>query len=139
MTSDSIDNMIRKTLHRYPDFPKPGIDFLDIFPLFHDSSVLKTITDKISSTIEEFAPDATAIIALEARGFLFAPVVAMNLGIKFVPVRKKGKLPGKVENYSYSLEYGQDSVEMQTDVLTKEDKVVLFDDILATGGTASVS
>merc|ERR1712226_691160 len=76
------------------------------------------IADNLTERIKQNAPDATAIVALEARGFLFAPIVAINLGIKFVPIRKKGKLPGKVENFSYALEYGHDSVEIQSGILT---------------------
>ena len=140
MTSESkVDQLIRKTLEVQPDFPKQGVYFLDIFPLFHDPAVIKSITDEIVQKIKELSPKATAIVALEARGFLFAPIVAMELGIKFVPIRKTGKLPGKVENFTYQLEYGQDTVEIQSGVLKESDSVVIFDDILATGGTASVS
>ena len=114
MTSESkVDQLIRKTLEVQPDFPKQGVYFLDIFPLFHYPAVIKSITDEIVQKIKELSPKATAIVALEARGFLFAPIVAMELGIKFVPIRKTGKLPGKVENFTYQLEYGQDTVEIQ--------------------------
>merc|ERR1712226_905058 len=89
MSENEIGNLVRSTLERYPDFPKPGVDFLDIFPLFYDPSILKKITENLTERIKQHAPDATAIVALEARGFLFAPIVAINLGIKFVPIRKK--------------------------------------------------
>ena len=138
VSSQSIDNRIKSALRRFADFPKPGIQFVDIFPLLRDIDLLKAITDELVNAIRNCSVGITAIVALEARGFVFGPLVAVKLDVKFLPVRKKGKLPGPVCRHTYDLEYGTDTVEIQKGVLNQTDNVVILDDILATGGTAKV-
>ncbi len=126
---------IKKSINAVPDFPKPGILFRDIFPLFKDVSV---ITDTISLMVEhvkEKFGSVDVIVGLDARGFLFGPMMAVQLGCSFVPIRKKGKLPGKCVQASYTLEYGDDVVEAQVGAITKGQRVVIVDDLIATGGT----
>ena len=136
--NETIDHRIKDALRRFSDFPKPGIQFVDIFPIFRHSQLLHAITDELAKVIRKCPIKVTCVAALEARGFLFGPLVAVKLGIKFVPVRKKGKLPGPVAQFTYDLEYGKDTVEIQNGALSETDIVVVLDDILATGGTAKV-
>lgn len=116
------------------DFPKKGIVFYDITTLFKNPVALKYVTNTIVNRFLD--KGITKVIGLEARGFVFGGVVANQLNAGFVPVRKKGKLPGDVITESYELEYGIDSVEMHMDALDKDDVVLIHDDLLATGGTA---
>lgn len=116
-----------------PDFPKPGILFKDITPLIGNPRALDAA---IGGLAEPFRGDGiTQVVAVEARGFIFGAGVARELGAGFVPVRKPGKLPYKTTRVTYDLEYGTDSVEMHEDALTDRDRVLLVDDLLATGGT----
>lgn len=116
------------------DYPKKGIIFRDITPLLQDGDAFKYTIEKLA----EFAKSkgATKIVGPEARGFMFGCPVAAKLGIGFVPVRKPGKLPRKTIDESYDLEYGSNTLCCHEDALTKNDKVVIIDDLLATGGTA---
>ncbi len=120
-----------------PDFPKPGILYRDITPLVQDPAALRlTIHHLIHPFIGE---KLTAIVGMEARGFIFGSLVAWELGIGFVPLRKPGKLPYDVHSISYDLEYGNTSLEVHVDALTDQDRVLIVDDVLATGGTAAAS
>jgi len=124
-----------KTLIRdVPDFPKKGIIFKDITPLLKNGHALKFACDELAKGFKEIKIDQ--IVGIESRGFIFSPVVAYKLGAGFVPVRKKGKLPAAKEAVSYSLEYGEDSLEVHQDAIKKGTQVVIVDDLLATGGTA---
>lgn len=127
--TDLITSLIREI----PDFPKPGILFKDITPLLaNPQGFSAAITELVRTTVEE---RIDVVIGTEARGFIFAAPVALALGIGFVPVRKPGKLPSDVLSVSYDLEYGQETLEMHTDALRPGARVLIVDDVLATGGT----
>ncbi|RCN32606.1 putative adenine phosphoribosyltransferase [Ancylostoma caninum] len=126
-----VDRHIRSIL----DFPKKGINFRDIMPLFANPSLVQDLCSAIAHHIRTDVGKVDAVAALEARGFLFGPTVAMSLGVPFVPIRKKGKLPGDCVQASYMKEYGEDTVEVQKDAMKLGWKVVILDDLLATGGT----
>ncbi|MFH1021930.1 MAG: adenine phosphoribosyltransferase [Planctomycetota bacterium] len=116
-----------------PDFPKKGIVFKDITPLLKDGRLFRAAVDAIA---DRFAKrGVTTVVGIEARGFIIAPAVAVRLGVGFVPVRKPGKLPWKSAKKTYALEYGTDAIEIHTDAAKKGDRVLLVDDVLATGGT----
>ncbi len=117
------------------DFPKPGIIFKDITPLLANPEMLKYAADKLYEKIKEQKIDK--VIGIEARGFIFGPLLAERLDAGFVPVRKKGKLPSETVSVSYDLEYGTDSLEIHVDAIQKGDRILIHDDVLATGGTAS--
>jgi len=115
------------------DFPKPGIVFKDITPLLNNPQALKKTVALLTSSAEGF--EITKVAGIESRGFIFGAAVAIELGVGFVPIRKPGKLPAETISESYSLEYGTDAIEMHKDALESGDKVLLIDDLLATGGT----
>ncbi len=114
-----------------PDFPLPGILFFDILPLLKDSKHFATLTKELSV----FANAIDVVAGIEARGLILGSAAALHLGKGFVPLRKKGKLPGATLEESYGLEYGKDTLEIQEGVLNRGDRVLLIDDVLATGGT----
>jgi len=116
-----------------PDFPKPGIVFKDISPLLADGSAFSATVSQLACLIPQ---DADIIVGTEARGFIFGAALAAQLGIGFVPVRKPGKLPAEVHQIEYELEYGFDALEIHRDALSEGHRVVVVDDLLATGGTA---
>ena len=118
-----------------PDFPKPGILFYDISTLLHDAKAWQSAVDQLSERIAVYEPEM--LLGIEARGFLFAAPVAYKLGCGFAMIRKEAKLPGETISHSYALEYGTDTIEIQSDAVAKGQKVVVVDDILATGGTIS--
>ena len=121
-----------------PDFPKPGILFKDIMPLLADAATFKLAIDSFAGICRSLpGGPVTKVVGIDARGFLFGAAVAYSMGLGFIPVRKKGKLPGRTEAHAYTLEYGEAVVEMHADALEKGDRVVLIDDLLATGGTAT--
>jgi len=130
---DDLKRMIREV----PDFPKKGILFYDITTLLKDKSGFKKVIDALTDQIRPLKPDS--ILGIEARGFIFAPALAYNLGAGFVPVRKPKKLPAETERISYELEYGMDTLEMHKDAIKPGMRVVIADDLLATGGTALAS
>lgn len=126
---------LRSYIRDIPDFPKEGIVFFDITPLLGDG---KAFAEAIDSMYEKFKDTgATKVLAAEARGFIFGAPLAYKMGIGFVPVRKPGKLPYKTVNVTYDLEYGSDTLCMHQDAVTEGEKVLVIDDLLATGGTAA--
>ena len=118
-----------------PDFPKPGIVFKDICPLLADPAAFGETIDRFAAHFAD--QGVTAIIAAEARGFIFAAPLALRLKAAFVPVRKPGKLPRQTHSFTYDLEYGTDTLHIHTDAVGPGDRVLLVDDLLATGGTIS--
>lgn len=124
-----------KTLIReVPDFPKPGILFYDITTLLKDAAGLKSTIDAFSYHYQDVGVDV--VLGIEARGFIFAPALAYSLGAGFVPVRKPKKLPAETARISYDLEYGSDTLEIHKDAISPGTRVLIVDDLLATGGTA---
>lgn len=119
----------------YPDFPKAGIVFKDICPLLADAKTLKRVVRHMAEHAHDCG--ANQIIGMESRGFLFGVPLALELGVPFVPARKKGKLPGPVVTESYALEYGMDHLEIQAAALTPGSRNLIVDDVIATGGTAA--
>ncbi len=128
---------LKSKIRDIPDFPKPGIIFRDITPLVADPQALKLA---ISGLIEPFEGDGVDVVAgMEARGFIFGSLAAWELGVGFVPLRKPGKLPYEVQRESYELEYGSASLEIHADAVQRGERVLLMDDLIATGGTAAAS
>ncbi|MFG3285673.1 adenine phosphoribosyltransferase [Streptomyces sp. NPDC048111] len=117
-----------------PDYPKPGVMFKDITPLLADPQAFTALTDALAALCVQHG--ATKIVGLEARGFILAAPVAVRAGLGFVPVRKAGKLPGATLTQAYALEYGTAEIEVHTEALGAGDRVLVIDDVLATGGTA---
>jgi len=130
-----MENLI-KFIREIPNFPKKGILFKDITPLLENGNAF---SDVISIFVKECPPDVDKIAAIESRGFIFGSALAYHLKKGFVPIRKSGKLPWEKVKVEYDLEYGTDIVEMHKDGIKKGEKVVLVDDLLATGGTALAS
>jgi adenine phosphoribosyltransferase len=128
-----VDALMRNV----PDFPKPGILFKDITPMLGDAKALQVVLDALA---EHFLGQGIdAVVGIESRGFIFGAALAARLNAGFVPVRKPGKLPAKVDTVSYTLEYGSNSLEMHKDALRPGARVVIMDDLLATGGTAAAT
>ena len=132
----NIETAIKQALRDIPDFPKPGILFKDITPVFYDQKLCTRIVDEF---IARFDTKPDAIVGIESRGFLFGFLVANKLDIPFVLVRKAGKLPYKTVSIEYDLEYGTSKIEMHEDALQKGWNVIIHDDLLATGGTADAA
>jgi adenine phosphoribosyltransferase len=124
---------IRANIRTVPDWPAPGVLFRDITPLLAHPRVFRVLIDQFVHRY--FSPRPDAIAGLDARGFIIGSVVAYELGVGFVPIRKKGKLPFSTVEETYELEYGSATVEIHTDAVAKGDRVVLIDDLIATGGT----
>ncbi len=124
---------VLQIIRAIPDYPKKGIIFRDITPLLGNTELFKYVIDELAELCKN--QGITKIVGIESRGFIFGAPLAYALGIGFVPVRKKGKLPYKKIAAQFTLEYGTDTIEMHEDALTKDDKVILIDDLLATGGT----
>ena len=125
---------LRKLIREVPDFPKPGINFYDITTLLLDPTGLKNTVDALVGDVPEGRIDT--VIGVESRGFIFATPIAYQLNAGFVPVRKPKKLPAEKVSISYDLEYGQDTLEMHNDAVGDGHRVLIVDDLLATGGTA---
>ena len=126
---------LKKAIRDIPDFPKKGILFKDITTLLKDNKALKATIDLLA---KKFARHKVQyVVAVESRGFIFGTALACKLGVGFVPVRKRGKLPSRTRSVTYDLEYGTDTLEIHVDALKKGDKVVIIDDLLATGGTVA--
>jgi adenine phosphoribosyltransferase len=133
MISERIQNAIRDV----KDFPKEGIVFKDITPILEDAQLSSDVVKEFKRQVEAWNIDA--IVGIESRGFLFGLPLAMEMGLPFIPIRKKGKLPYDTISYSYDLEYGSAEVEMHTDALSAGMNVLVHDDLLATGGTATAA
>ena len=133
--SNGID--IKRYIRDIPDWPKKGILFRDITPLLADPGAFAAAVDALCAGFTE--ADIEYVAAVEARGFIFGGAVAKQLGVGFVPIRKKGKLPYETESVSYELEYGTDTLEVHSDAVENGAKVLLVDDLLATGGTMAAA
>ena len=128
---------IKSHIRGIPDFPKPGILFYDISTLLADADAWQVTTGRLAKVVAPFRPDILA--GIESRGFLVAAPLALKLGCGFVMVRKKGKLPGPTISHEYELEYGTDSIQIQSDAVHPGQRVVILDDLLATGGTLNAA
>ena len=120
-----------------PDFPKPGIVFKDITPVLADDRLFHAVIERFAAELSGLG--VSKIVGIDARGFIFAGAVAYKLGLGFIPIRKKGKLPWTTRSAAYQLEYGEAIVEMHVDAVRAGEKVALIDDVLATGGTAAAA
>ena len=128
---------LRSYIRTIPDFPKPGIQFRDITTLLKSPDALRATTDQFADRYRDSGLDA--VVGIESRGFVFGTALALELELPFVPVRKEGKLPHITMRQEYALEYGESAVEIHADALSEGDRVLLIDDLLATGGTLLAS
>ncbi len=128
---------IKSLIRNIPDFPKPGIMFRDITTLLQNPDGLRDAIDQMAAVCAPLQPDY--ILGMESRGFIFGTPLAYKLGLGFIPVRKPGKLPAAVYSVEYELEYGTDGLEMHQDALKPGDRVLIVDDLIATGGTAQAA
>lgn len=133
----STQELLLSRIRDVPDYPKPGVLFKDITPLLADPRAFTALTDALAELCVRHG--ATKIVGLEARGFILAAPVAVRAGIGFIPVRKAGKLPGATLSQAYELEYGTAEIEVHAEDLAAGDRVMVIDDVLATGGTAEAS
>jgi adenine phosphoribosyltransferase len=136
--AESLSELIESRVRDIADFPKPGVTFKDITPVLDDHVAFTLVVDALAAAGRDAdgAVVVDKVIGMEARGFILAAPVALSLGVGFVPVRKPGKLPWKTRAVSYDLEYGSETLEMHLDALAEGDRVLVVDDVLATGGTA---
>ena len=132
-----IEERIKKTIRDIPDFPKPGIIFKDIAPILLDWELCNDIVKETAQRFKDTRVDA--VCGIESRGFLLGMLLANHWKVPFIMIRKAGKLPGKVVQYSYDLEYGSSVIEMHDDALMGGESVLIHDDLLATGGTAAAA
>ncbi len=130
-------NDLKKLIREVPDYPKPGILFYDLTTLLKDKQGFHTLFDRLCEHYQGHTVDVVA--GIEARGFIFAPVLAYQLGAGFVPIRKPKKLPAETASVSYALEYGTDTLEIHKDAVKPGQRVIICDDLLATGGTAAAT
>lgn len=128
---------LKQYIRDIPDFPKPGILFKDITPILKDSKAFLFVIDELAKHLEGRKLDA--IVAVESRGFIFGAPLSLRLGLPFVPLRKPGKLPAETVGVEYALEYGTNRIEIHKDALKMGERVVVIDDLLATGGTAAAA
>jgi adenine phosphoribosyltransferase len=131
----AMEGALKKSIRDIPDFPKKGIIFKDITTLLKDKVRFREAVDAIAAEYKEKKVDF--VLSIEARGFIFGAAVAYKLGAGLVPVRKKGKLPFKTHSVTYDLEYGKDTLEIHQDAFKKGDRILIVDDLLATGGTTA--
>ncbi|NED01432.1 adenine phosphoribosyltransferase [Streptomyces sp. SID6648] len=136
-TTESTRELLLSRIRDVADYPKPGVVFKDITPLLADPVAFTALTDALAELCVRHG--ATKIVGLEARGFILAAPVAVRAGIGFIPVRKAGKLPGATLSQTYELEYGSAEIEIHAEDLDADDRVMVIDDVLATGGTAEAS
>ena len=133
MTHTELSSLLAQVIKSVPDYPKPGILFRDVTSLMQDGAAFSAVIDHLKQHYSGHG--ITKIVGTESRGFIFGAPLAYAMGVAFVPVRKPGKLPRETIAESYQLEYGQDTLEIHLDAIAPEDKVLLVDDLLATGGT----
>ena len=132
----SLKIRLQESIRSFPDFPEPGILFKDILPLFADAQLHRDLIRALQLHMRDSYEDSQGpdvIVGLEARGFLVGPSLALELGVGFVPVRKPGKLPGPTETAAYEKEYGEDRFQIQKDAIKPGQKVIILDDVIATG------
>ncbi|MFD5449099.1 adenine phosphoribosyltransferase [Streptomyces sp. NPDC127100] len=132
-----VPALLLSRIRDVPDYPEPGVMFKDITPLLADPAAFTALTDALAEVAARTG--ATKVVGLEARGFILGAPVALRSGLGFVPVRKAGKLPGATLGQSYDLEYGSAEIEVHAEDLAADDRVLIVDDVLATGGTAEAS
>lgn len=137
MNFPDIAEEVQAVIRNVPDFPKPGIQFKDITPLFQNPVLFDKVVDCFTQHYKDRG--ISAIVGVESRGFLFGVPMALRMGLPFILARKAGKLPADTVSHSYDLEYGTATLELHKDSLSAEDKVVIVDDLLATGGTANAT
>jgi len=142
VSSPAIDRVsdasyLKSLIREVPDFPKPGINFYDITTLLKDKEGFRETIDALGHHYRDIQVDI--VVGIEARGYFFAPAMAHALGAGFVPVRKPKKLPSRIQRVEYDLEYGTDSLEIHADAIEPGQRVLIIDDVLATGGTASAA
>lgn len=135
----AIQKLLRSKLRQFPDFPSKGILFEDILPIFQDPKSFQALLDGFKIALEQANIKPDVIVGLDARGFLFGPSLALQIGAAFVPVRKAGKLPGETLEATFQKEYGTDVFAIQADAIKPGQKVVIVDDIIATGGSAAAA
>ncbi|MGQ4646818.1 adenine phosphoribosyltransferase [Lyngbya aestuarii] len=130
---------LKSLIRSIPDFPKPGILYRDITTLLRNPDGLRYTVDTFAQKCREAGLEADYVLGMESRGFIFGPTLAYQMGAGFIPVRKPGKLPAAVHTVEYELEYGVDRLEVHQDALVPESRVLIVDDLIATGGTASAT
>ncbi|CAH1101234.1 unnamed protein product [Psylliodes chrysocephalus] len=131
--------IVKKHIRNYNDFPKKGIMFWDVFSVLKEPKIFHLLKEVLVDTVKKIDPPIECIAALDARGFLFGSLLSLEFNVPFVPIRKKGKLPGCTFRASYSKEYGEDTLEVQIGSIKKGQKLLIIDDLLATGGTLACS
>ncbi|MEU1904754.1 adenine phosphoribosyltransferase [Streptomyces hygroscopicus] len=136
-SAEELRALLLSRIQDVPDYPKPGVTFKDITPLLADAAAFGALTEALAELCVRYRADK--VVGLEARGFILAAPAAVRAGIGFVPVRKAGKLPGATLGQAYELEYGTAEIEIHADALEPGDRVLVIDDVLATGGTAEAS
>ncbi|MBX3468147.1 MAG: adenine phosphoribosyltransferase [Planctomycetes bacterium] len=135
-----VETTIKRLIRDVPDFPKPGILFKDVTPLLADAAALSRVVDALAEPYRQGgAPTVDRVLGIESRGFIFGTPVAQRLGVGFAPIRKPGKLPWRTVSESYALEYGEDRIELHEDAVHKGERVLIVDDLLATGGTLTAA
>ena len=137
-STGALGELIASRIRDVPDFPKPGVVFKDITPLLDDHAAFTSVVEALAAAgrDDDGRVVVDKVVGMEARGFILAAPVALALGVGFIPVRKPGKLPWETRAVSYELEYGEETLEMHTDALDAGERVLVVDDVLATGGTA---
>jgi adenine phosphoribosyltransferase len=137
MTTRPLDAAVRQALRAIPDYPKPGITFQDITPILRDKVLFRQVVEGLAEPF--LSSNVNLVLGIEARGFILGAPVALQLGAGFVPARKPGKLPWKALRHEYALEYGTDALEVHEDAFLNGGRVLIVDDVLATGGTAAAA
>ncbi len=128
---------LKTRIRQIPDFPRPGILFYDISTLLRDPAAWRIAIERMAEAVAELRPDH--LVGIESRGFIFAAPLALELNVGFAMIRKRGKLPGSVVEHAYSLEYGDDTIAVSADLMPAGSRVVIIDDLIATGGTAAAT